>query len=48
LALTILLLGVFGALLAWSTFGSPVVWAVAMMAGGILLTLIGVQLNIVG
>jgi hypothetical protein len=28
-------LGALGALLAWSTFGSPIVWAIGMMAGGI-------------
>ena len=48
LGLTISLLGVLGALLAWSTFGSPIVWSLAMMAGGIVLTVIGVQLDIVG
>jgi len=47
LALTILLLGVLDALLAWSTFGSPTVWAIAMMAGGIVLAIIGVKLDIV-
>jgi predicted membrane protein (TIGR00267 family) len=48
LGLTILLLGGLGALLAWSTFGFPVIWAIGMMAGGVLLATIGVQLNIVG
>lgn len=48
LALTVLLLGALGALLAWSTFGSPVVWSIAMMTGGIVLTIVGVQLDIVG
>ena len=48
LALTIVLLGALGALLAWSTFGSPIVWSIAMMTGGIVLTIIGVQLDIVG
>lgn len=48
LALTILLLGLLGALLARSTFGSPILWAIAMMAGGIALTFIGVKLDIVG
>jgi predicted membrane protein (TIGR00267 family) len=47
LALTVLLLGVLGALLAWSTFGSPMAWAIAMMAGGIILAAIGVKLDIV-
>jgi predicted membrane protein (TIGR00267 family) len=47
LALTVLLLGILGAALAWSTFGSPIVWALGMMAGGIVLAVIGVKLDIV-
>jgi predicted membrane protein (TIGR00267 family) len=47
LALTVLLLGILGALLAWSTFGSPTIWAIAMMLGGVVLAVVGVKLDIV-
>jgi predicted membrane protein (TIGR00267 family) len=47
-ALAVGLLGGLGALLAMSLFGSPLVWAIGMMLGGIALTLIGVNLDIAG
>jgi predicted membrane protein (TIGR00267 family) len=46
IGLTVALLGVLGALLAWSIFGQPLIWAVAMMAGGIVFALIGATLNV--
>lgn len=48
LALTVGLLGVLGAALARSFFGSPYIWALALMVGGVLFALIGIQLNVVG
>jgi predicted membrane protein (TIGR00267 family) len=48
LGLTILVLGLLGAMLGWSTFGSPIVWAISMMAGGVALTIVGLQLDILG
>jgi VIT1/CCC1 family predicted Fe2+/Mn2+ transporter len=48
LFLTILFLGGLGALLAKSFFGSPLLWAMTMMGGGIALAFIGVKLNIAG
>lgn len=40
------LLGVLGALLARSIHGSPLRWAAGIMAGGTILTLIGLQLHV--
>ena len=48
LAITIVLLGILGASLARSFFGSTLIWALGLMVGGLLLTFIGVKLNIVG
>jgi predicted membrane protein (TIGR00267 family) len=48
LIVTIGLLAVLGAILARSFYGSPWAWAIALMAGGALLTYIGAKLNIVG
>jgi predicted membrane protein (TIGR00267 family) len=48
LAITIVLLGILGVGLAQSFFGSPLAWALTLMGGGVLLTIIGVKLNIVG
>lgn len=47
-ALTIALLGLLGAVLARSFYGSPRIWAIGLMIGGIVLTFIGVKLNVVG
>lgn len=46
LVATILLLGVLGGLLARSFHGSSSFWAIAVMAGGVLLTIVGVQIDI--
>jgi predicted membrane protein (TIGR00267 family) len=46
LGLSILVLGLLGAMLAWSTFGSPIVWAISLMAGGVAFTFVGLQLDI--
>lgn len=46
LALTIALLGVLGAFLAKSFHGSPALWAFIISVGGVLLTLIGIQIDI--
>jgi len=48
LAITVALLGLLGAVLAKSFHGTIVVWAAALMAGGIALTWIGLQLDIAG
>jgi hypothetical protein len=44
--LTVGLLGVLGWLLALNVFGSPALWATGLMLGGILVTLVGVKLDI--
>jgi hypothetical protein len=46
LALTVALLGILGWLLALGVFGSPALWATSMMLGGIIVTVIGVKLDI--
>jgi VIT1/CCC1 family predicted Fe2+/Mn2+ transporter len=48
IVLTISLLGLLGWVLALSVFGSPSLWAISMMVGGIAVTAIGVKLNIIG
>lgn len=48
LSLTIVLLGALGAVIARSFFGSQCAWASALMVGGLVLTVIGMKLNIVG
>lgn len=47
LCVTILLLGFLGAILARSFFGSIVFWSIAIMVGGIILTFVGIELNLV-
>jgi len=47
-AVTVGLLGILGAALARSFFGSPYLWALILMGGGLLLTAIGAKLNLVG
>jgi predicted membrane protein (TIGR00267 family) len=46
IAATIVLLGILGALLAKSFYGPVYLWIGIMMVGGIVLTYIGMQLNI--
>jgi len=46
--LTIGFLGILGAILARGFFGSASTWALALMAGGVILTVVGVKLDIVG
>ncbi|MFT3977517.1 MAG: hypothetical protein QM688_10445 [Sphingomonas bacterium] len=46
LAADIALLGLLGVLLARSVHGSPLIWAPSIMAGGVVLTLIGVEIDI--
>lgn len=48
LAIIVVVLGALGALLARTFYGSPTVWAVALMIGGALLAGIGVELDIAG
>jgi predicted membrane protein (TIGR00267 family) len=43
---TIGILGVLGMVLAWTFFGSPLKWALALMFGGAFLAWIGAMLNI--
>jgi VIT1/CCC1 family predicted Fe2+/Mn2+ transporter len=47
LCATIVLLGVLGAVLARSFYGSVLFWSFAIMAGGIALTFVGIELNLV-
>lgn len=44
----ILLLGILGVFLARSVHGKPLIWAPAIMFGGIVLTVIGVEIDIAG
>jgi VIT1/CCC1 family predicted Fe2+/Mn2+ transporter len=44
----IALLGALGVLLAWSLAGSVWKWAISLMAGGVLLTTIGIELHVAG
>jgi VIT1/CCC1 family predicted Fe2+/Mn2+ transporter len=48
LAATVVMLGLFGVVLAGTFCGSRLTWALTLMAGGIVLTFVGVELNIVG
>jgi len=48
LAITIIALGGLGALLATTFYGSPLIWGLALFIGGIVLALIGMQLDLVG
>jgi VIT1/CCC1 family predicted Fe2+/Mn2+ transporter len=48
IALTIAILGVLGWLLGLSVFGSAALWSGGLILGGIVVTAIGVQLNILG
>lgn len=47
LGMTIMLLGILGAVLAQSFYGSMLFWSCTIMLGGIVLTFIGIQLNLV-
>ena len=47
-SLTVLLLGILGVLLALSISGSPLIWASALMSGGVVMTFVGVKLRLVG
>jgi VIT1/CCC1 family predicted Fe2+/Mn2+ transporter len=48
IVLTIALLGALGWLLGLSVFGSPALWASGLILGGIVVTVIGVKLDILG
>lgn len=48
LIITIALLGILGVVLAGNLFGSRLAWSMALMAGGLVLAIIGAQLKIVG
>jgi len=48
LVTTFLLLGGLGVVLARTFYGSPLLWGTTIMAGGALLTYVGVRLDIVG
>ncbi|CAM5459302.1 hypothetical protein AFEL58S_02946 [Afipia felis] len=48
LVITIIALGGLGGLLARTFYGSPLIWGIGLFAGGIALTLIGMQLDLVG
>ncbi len=48
LAITVMALGVLGALLAKTFYGSPWIWSVALFVGGLVLTYLGMRLNLVG
>jgi hypothetical protein len=42
------LLGVLDWLLARNVFGCPVAWGGGLMLGGIIVTVIGIKLNVIG
>jgi VIT1/CCC1 family predicted Fe2+/Mn2+ transporter len=48
LVITIVALSGLGALLARTIYGSPLVWGVGLLVVGIVLALVGMQLNLVG
>jgi predicted membrane protein (TIGR00267 family) len=48
LAITIVALGALGALLAKTFYGSPLLWGLCLLAGGVALALIGVKVDLVG
>jgi len=48
LAITILALGILGALLAKTFYGSPLLWGISLLFGGIALAFVGMQLDLVG
>lgn len=48
LAITILALGGLGALLARTFHGSPLVWGITLLVGGIVLAFVGMELDLVG
>jgi VIT1/CCC1 family predicted Fe2+/Mn2+ transporter len=48
LAITIVALGGLGALLAKTFYGSPVIWGTGLFFGGIVLTFVGMKLDLVG
>lgn len=48
LAITILALGVLGALLAKTFYGSPWLWGICLLIGGVALAIVGTKLDLVG
>lgn len=48
LAITVLALGVLGALLAKTFYGSPLLWGICLFVGGIALAFVGMKLDLVG
>jgi predicted membrane protein (TIGR00267 family) len=48
LAITILALGVLGALLAKTFYGSPLLWGICLLVGGVALAFVGMKLDLVG
>lgn len=48
LCVTILFLGFLGAVLAHSFYGSILFWSTSIMIGGVILTFIGIRLDLVG
>lgn len=48
LAITILALGVLGAMLAKTFYGSPLIWAAGLLCGGIALAYVGVKVDLLG
>jgi predicted membrane protein (TIGR00267 family) len=48
LVITIMSLGVLGALLANTFYGSPLVWGTCLLVGGIALAFVGMKLDLVG
>lgn len=47
LAITIIALGGLGALLAKTIYGSPWIWGIGLFVGGLLLAIVGMQLDLV-
>lgn len=48
LVITILALGILGAILAKSFYGSPLRWGICLLIGGIALAFVGMKLDLVG
>ena len=48
MAITIIALGGLGALLARTFYGSPLIWSAGLFLGGIVLTFVGTELDLVG
>ncbi len=44
---TLLILGVLGALLAFTVKGNPLIWSIGLVLAGVILTFVGISLKLV-